>query len=170
MKKLFILSIASLILAVAFAFGVEKKVYNTTLPGETYFIRWDHTNYTSTVTLTNKESEMWYPSKVGVYYVTASKGTTTLERITVIATDVIASDTVTTNDSGTVTTNHFHGAVTNTTYAYLTNTLCTITNDTAANYSEATADMLNMYIQRNDVLRWTFLPTSDVYFCTIGNR
>lgn len=170
MKKLFVLSIASLILAVVFAFGVEKKVYNSTLPGETYFVRWDHTNYTSTVTLTNKESEMWYPSKVAVYFVTATKGTTTLERITVIATDVLASDTVTTNDSGTVTTNHFHGAVTNTTYAYLTNTLCTITNVDTANYSETVTDLSNMYIQKNDVLKWTFDPTNDVYFCTVGNR
>ena len=173
MKRLLILSIISLCLALVMAYGgtnvVNCKVYNSTLPGETYFVSWSNANGRTTVTYTNKESSMWYPLKIGVYNSDKMNTTTTVDLVTVLQSDLFADDTVTTNDAGFVTTNHFHGAITNTTYTYITNRLCTITNTTSATYSETITDLSNQYVLYGDKIIWG-LQQSNCWLKIIGNR
>jgi hypothetical protein len=174
MKRLFILATGSLLLAVyvciaGLGSNSEKSKYDSTMPGETYFVCWSNINGQTSISITNSETEIWFPTKVKVYNSDMMGTTSTLDHIIVIPTYVYASDTVTTNDSGTVTTNHFHGAVTNTTFTYITNRLCTITNTTAATLTATDRDLVNEYISKYDVLVWSF-QQSNGWFNIIGKR
>lgn len=175
MKRLIAFSVLALSLASFLAFGIEKKQYGSTMPGQTYFVSWSNVAEASSCVYTNKEIEMWYPVKISLWYTDGIAATSTLDLVSVITTDIIAADTITTNDSGTVTTNHFHGAVTNTTYQYITNRICTLTN--AANAivqypigADAESKLKNVYVQKGDIWRWTFGQTSSLFFGLVGKR
>jgi hypothetical protein len=169
MKRFFV-SILTFISIYVFSGAAESKQYGSTLPGETYFVKWTSSAGVSVVTQENNEAEMWFPSKIKVHYVTADESTTTVDHVTVIPFYVIAPDTVTTNDSGTVTTNHFHGAVTNTTYSYLTNRLCTITNTASASMKINIVDLSNEYVRKGDKIIWGIGNTNSCWFGITGKR
>ncbi len=178
MKKLIALSVAALLLAVLFVFGdseIEKKQYGSTMPGQTYFVGWSNVAAVSSLVYTNKEIEMWYPAKISLWYTDGIAATSTLDLVTTISTDHYPDDTVTTNDSGTVVTNHWHGNITNTTYTYITNRICTLTNaaNTIAQYPidvNTELKLKNVYIQKGDILRWTFGQTSSLFYGFVGIR
>jgi len=175
MKRFIALSIALILLVASFVFGIEKKQYGSTMPGQTYFVSWSNVAATSTCVYTNKEIEMWYPTKVSLWYTDGIIATSTLDLVSVITTDIIAADTVTTNDGGVVSTNHFHGAVTNTTYQYITNRICTLTNAANAIVQypvgvDAESKLKNVYVLKGDIFRWTFGQTSSLFFGLVGKR
>ena len=174
MKRIISLSVISLLIAV-FAFAIEKKQYGSTLPGETYFVSWSNVASLSSLVYTNKEIEMWYPARISLWYTDGIAATSTLDLVTTISTDHYPDDTVTTNESGTVITNHWHGNITNTTYQYITNRLCTLTN--AANTIAywpldigTDSRLKNTYIQKGDILKWTFGQTSSLFYGFVGKR
>lgn len=168
MKKIFAWIVCCVIALVSIA--DESKQYGSTQPGETYFVKWTYTNNSTSAIFTNKEAEMWYPSKVKVHYTTAAATTTTLDHITVIPKYLTKADTVTTNDDGLVVTNHFHGSITNTTYTYLTNRLCTITNTASANQYDSGFNLTDEYIRYGDILLWTLQDTNGCWLGITGKR
>jgi len=170
MKRLIYLAIIALVLSSYIAYGVDHKPYNSTMPGMTYFVKDSSSSDVLAITNTNNEIEMWYPSKVYVYYDTAAATTSTLTHVKVIPREWIAPDTVTTNESGTVSTNHFHGSITNTTYSYMTNVLCTITNTTGAQMSMSGANLSDIYILKGDKLIWNLGITNSCWLGITGKR
>lgn len=178
MKRLIWISTTALILAVFFAFGdseIEKKQYGSTMPGQTYFVGWSNVAAVSSVVYTNNEIEMWYPTKIKIWFIDPIAATSTLDHVSVISTFWYPTNTVTTNASGTYTTNYWHGSITNTTYTYVTNRLCTITNTSGSIGqwpldANTKAKLEDQYIQKGDILIWTLGQTNNVMLGIVGKR
>lgn len=149
MKKLIACLIAIPIVFAFVAFGIEKKQYGSTNPGEMYFIKWQ--SMPTNEVWVNNEAEMWQAQKLMVHFSTAQAATTTLDRVMIITEYHYQGNVVSTNPSGTVTTN-YSTVVTNITYNYLTNRICAVTNIVDSCYGES--EYQNCYFQKGDYIVW----------------
>jgi len=157
----------SLILLAAMAMhspGEGRQYEEPLLPGELYFVQVTNVVGGSMV-WTNNLTYMWYLDKAVVLYPTAITSTN-LAYLVVKHTDVLETKTaVVTNDFGNVQTNYLHG-ITGTTDTYMTNTIASWTNSAATRAEVVPEDD---YVQRGDILRFTFSNTN-IFLKLTGRR
>jgi len=157
----------SLILLAAMAMhsrGEGRHYEDPLLPGELYFVQVTNVVGGSMV-WTNKLTYMWYLDKAEVLS-QSSIDSTNVIYLVVKHTDVSETRTeVVTNEFGNVATNQLHG-ITGTTDTYITNAIATWSNVTATSSSVTPEDD---YIQRGDILRFTFGHTN-IFLKLTGRR
>jgi len=155
----------SLILLLSLQCHGEGRQYEEPLqPGELYFVQVKQVTGGSLV-WTNQLTYMWYLDKAVVMYPTAITSTNAAYLVTE-HTDVLETKTaVVTNEFGDVATNQLHG-ITGTTDTYMTNAIAGWTN-AASTRAEIVPE--DDYIQRGDILRFTFSNTN-IFLKLTGRR
>jgi len=163
MKRIFLSLI--LVAAMAMQATAEKRQFEEPLlPGELYFVQVTNVVGGSFV-WTNNLTYMWYLDKA-VVMKAAAITSTNVAYLVVKHTDVLETkSSIVTNEFGNQATN-YNNAITGTTDTYMTNTIATWTNS-AATRAEATPE--DDYIQRGDILRFTFSNTN-IFLKLTGRR
>ena len=155
----------SLILLMAMQCHGEGRQYEDPLtPGELYFVQVKQVMGGSYV-YTNQLTYMWYLDKAVVMYPTAITSTNAaylvVEHIDLLETEY----TIVTNDFGNLQTNYQH-AITGSTDTYMTNAIAGWTNAASTRAETVPEDD---YIQRGDILRFTFSNTN-IFLKLTGRR
>jgi hypothetical protein len=133
-------------------------------PGDLYFI--SVTNIAGgSLVQTNQEAIMWYPSRVDTIWSSAVTSTNTLDHVMAIDSITYTNTVVVTNEFNNIQTNWVHSAVKSTTY--VTNRLATWTNSGTAGES---VELSDCYIQRDDILIWSFSNTNAMWLRIAARR
>ena len=164
MKRLALLLLIVLFATGAHAAGEKKQYAISQAPGELYFVA--ITNVAGgTAAWTNNETYMWYVDKAVVMSQSAVTSTNQLDLVVKHTAQTRTDTQIVTNEFGNVQTNYLHGVGTDVN-TYITNTLAIWTNSAA---TRAAVTPENDYIQRGDLLRWTFSNTN-IWLKIIGRR
>ena len=138
-----------------------------TPPDALYFVMWTNKAAgTASHTVTNGKFAMWAPYQVRATWGAAVTSTNTIDHVAIITTEQFYNTYTNTDDLGNVQTNYMHG-LTNTYTTSITNRIAAWTNTTASSVSEM-AD--RDYIQRGDVLIYTFSDTNSMWYKVTGRR
>lgn len=170
MKRILALFLAAFCLT-AFcltAISDEKEYSINPTPGNVYFIRWIQPIATSsTLTLTNQEDYIYCPAIWRAIYKSATISTVTVDHVAYLSQDLyLEKTTTTTNEFGSVFTNFYHSVTGNVTVC-VTNRIGS-TEGTAS--SALNTGTCTEFIQRNDLLIYTFTPTNVYYLKITGKR
>jgi len=158
----------SLILLMAMQCHGEGRQYEDPLtPGELYFVQVQQIIGGSFV-WTNELTYMWYLDKAVVLSPNTNCTSVNAAYLVVKHTDVLETPyTVVTNDFGNIQTNYLHG-ITGTTDTYMTNLITSASwSNSCSARSEITPE--DDYIQRGDILRFTFSNTN-IFLKLTGRR
>ena len=154
-----------LIASMAMAAGEKTQFTTVTDPDSLYFVT--ITNVVGgSLTITNTYDKMWYLGKVVTFFTTASTSTNSLNLVWKHTDKTYTDSGVVTNEFGAVQTNNLWGvgADTNT---FLTNSIASWTN---AASTRASVTPENDYIQRGDILQFTFSNTNALWLRITGRR
>jgi len=166
MKRIALFLSLILLLGATSLRGEDRQYEDPLTPGELYFVQVKQVTGGSFV-LTNQLTYMWYLAKAVVMYPTAITSTNAAYLVTK-HTDVLETKTaVVTNEFGNVATNQLHG-ITGTTDTYMTNLITSVTwSNSVATRAEIVPE--DDYIQRGDILRFTFSNTN-IFLKLTGRR
>ena len=158
--------ILSLILLAFHAQGEGRQFEEPLQPGELYFVQ--VTNVTGgAMVWTNNLTYMWYLDKAVVLSTDTNCVSVNAAYLVVKHTDVLETPTaVVTNEFGNVQTNYLHG-ITGTTDTYMTNLITGAWSNDVSGRAEIVPE--DDYIQRGDILRFTFSNTN-IFLKLTGRR
>jgi len=164
MKRIALFLSLILLLGASSLRGENRQYEDPLTPGELYFVQVKHVTGGSYV-YTNQLTYMWYLDKAVVMAPTAITSTNAaylvVEHIDLLETPY----TVVTNDFGNIETNYQH-SITGSTDTYMTNAIAAWTN-AASTRAEIVPE--DDYIQRGDILRFTFSNTN-IFLKLTGRR
>jgi hypothetical protein len=161
------IALFTLCVGMAFAFwanGEFKEYSPAENPGTVYFVSVTNT-YGGSHIFTNQESFMWYPSRIDTIFGSAVTSTNTLDQV-IVWTDVqVTPYVVVTNEFNAIQTNWVHSS--SNVYSYITNRICAWTNVASASGHVVSE---GCYIQKGDILRYSFSCTNLMWLKTTARR
>jgi len=143
----------------------EKTQYASASPDSLYFVSITNVSGGS-LSITNTADHMWYISKVVTFFETAATSTNTLHLVWKHTDQTFTDTAVVTNELGNIQTNYLWGIGTDSN-TYLTNSIATWTNAASTRQAVVPADD---YIQKGDILRFTFSNTNALWLRITGRR
>jgi len=167
MKRIALFLSLILLLGASSLRGENRQYEDPLKPGELYFVQVKHVTGGSYV-YTNELTYMWYLDKAVVLSPNTNCTSTNAAYLVVKHTDVLETPyTVVTNDFGNIETNYQH-SITGSTDTYMTNLITSASwSNSCSARSEITPE--DDYIQRGDILRFTFSNTN-IFLKLTGRR
>jgi len=160
MRKLILVSLIGLFIAVVTGLCSDKEYAPAPTPNALYFV-W-HTNCpqgSTSLTITNNETYMWSPLSIRFATRPDKPFTNTFElvKLTRLIREQYGTNTYTTDGFGNIVTNYTHG-ITNTTYEYITNTLVSSVTTNTTNH---VFYLEKEYIQKGDILQFSWTDSTN---------